>query len=271
MAKKKDDKNPKKLTLTKKQKENIISTICGGSSPNENTISAEWVALASASHSVEKVESVVKEFGGKIKDGKIDLISLRGDGRIYKANAIIREETRKAHNEYLNKKREKKNASKPADNDKTANKQTKPAASSKTRKNVTPKPAGKSSEPKPAAPKKVPKAAAPKPINADKSSKDKLLIHNDKDEMNVGGEKPIILNAKNAKPKHPPKVLRKVAKTGGYTAWDDIKRNGKTFATEKEAKDYAADLLKKTGKVVLISPTDRQVTHTFKAEQTDKK
>ena len=171
----------------------------------------------------------------------------------------------------MNKKREKKNASKPADNDKTANKQTKPAASSKTRKNVTPKPAGKSSEPKPAAPKKVPKAAAPKPINADKSSKDKLLIHNDKDEMNVGGEKPIILNAKNAKPKHPPKVLRKVAKTGGYTAWDDIKRNGKTFATEKEAKDYAADLLKKTGKVVLISPTDRQVTHTFKAEQTDKK
>lgn len=119
--------------------------------------------------------------------------------------------------------------------------------------------------------KKTPKPAASKPTNMNKSGKDKLLIHSDKDEMNVAGEKPIVINGANVKPKHVPKVLRKVAKSGGYTAWDDIKRNGKTFATEQEAKDYAADLLKKTGKVVLVSPTDRQVTHTFKPEEEKKK
>lgn len=50
-----------------------------------------------------------------------------------------------------------------------------------------------------------------------------------------------------------------------------MKRSGKTFATEQEAKDYAADMYTKTGKVVLVSPTDRQVTHTFKPEEEKKK
>ena len=84
------------LTVTKKQKENIISTICGNTTSYQRTVSIDWVALASGAHSVEKVEKVVKEFGGKVKGGQIDLNSLRGDGRIGKAHAIIREEREKA-------------------------------------------------------------------------------------------------------------------------------------------------------------------------------
>lgn len=148
--------------------------------------------------------------------------------------------------------------------------QTAPIASPKASKKTEQTPAGKHSEPKPAESKNEP-SAVKKPASAEKSKADKLLKHSDKDEMKADGKKPVILNAKNSKPKRTPKVLRRVAKTGGYTAWDEIKKSGKTFATEKEAKDYAADVLKKTGKIVPISPTDRQVTHTFKAEQTDKK
>lgn len=128
---------------------------------------------------------------------------------------------------------------------------------------------GKSAE-KPAAPKNG-STVAKKSASAKKSAVDKLLQHSDKDEMNVAGEKPIVINGANVKPKPVPKVLRRVAKSGGYTAWDDIKKNGKTFATEQEAKDYAADVRKKTGKIVPISPTDRQVTHTFRPEEEKKK
>jgi len=120
-------------------------------------------------------------------------------------------------------------------------------------------------------PAEVKKPSAPKKTVGGKNGTDKLLMHNDKDEMKVTGEKPIVINAANAKPKRAPKVLRRVARSGGYTAWDVIKRSGKTFATEQEAKDYAADVLKKTGKIVPVTPTDRQVTHTFKSEQTEKK
>ena len=137
-------------------------------------------------------------------------------------------------------------------------------------KKVTQKPAGKRAEPKPAAPKKEP-TDAKKPASVKKSAADKLLMHSDKDEMKADSKKPLVINVGNAKPKPVPKVLRRVAKSGGYTAWDDVKRSGKTFATEQEAKDYAADVLKKTGKIVPISPTDRQVTHTFKPEEEKKK
>lgn len=137
-------------------------------------------------------------------------------------------------------------------------------------KKVAQKPAVKRSEPKSSAPKKEP-TSVKKPASAKKSAADKLLMHNDKDEMKVDSKKPIVINGANIKPKPVPKVLRRVAKSGGYTAWDDIKRNGKTFATEQEAKDYVADVLKKTGKIVPISPTDRQVTHTFKPEEEKKK
>lgn len=148
----------------------------------------------------------------------------------------------------------------------------KPAAKTTTAqpKKVAQKPAVKRSEPKPAALKKEP-TGVKKPASVKKSAADKLLVHNDKDEMKVDSKKPIVINGANVKPKPVPKVLRRVAKSGGYTAWDDIKRNGKTFATEQEAKDYAADVLKKTGKIVPISPTDRQVTHTFKPEEEKKK
>ena len=148
----------------------------------------------------------------------------------------------------------------------------KPAAKTTTAqpKKAVEKPAGKRSEPKLAAPKKEP-TSVKKPARAKKSAADKLLMHNDKDEMKVDSKKPIVINGANVKPKPVTKVLRRVAKSGGYTAWDDIKRNGKTFATEQEAKDYAADVLKKTGKIVPISPTDRQVTHTFKPEEEKKK
>lgn len=145
-----------------------------------------------------------------------------------------------------------------------------PTTSSKAPKKVAQKPAVKRSEPKHATPKKEP-TSVKKPARAKKSAADKLLMHNDKDEMKVDSKKPIVINGANIKPKPVPKVLRRVAKSGGYTAWDDVKRNGKTFATEQEAKDYAADVLKKTGKIVPISPTDRQVTHTFKPEEEKKK
>lgn len=106
-----------------------------------------------------------------------------------------------------------------------------------------------------------------KPAKSTKKRTVNLLKHSDKDEMDVTSITPVIINIGNAKSKPVPKVLRRVAKTGGYTAWDDVKKNGKTFATEKEAKDYVADLYKKTGKVVLVSQTDRQVTHSFKTEE----
>lgn len=141
-----------------------------------------------------------------------------------------------------------KSANKPATKNTVTGKQTKSAAPLNT------------------APKKK---AAPKNPQAPKL---KVIKHNEKFEQGTDDNKPIVINGANSKPKHAPKVLRKVAKAGGYTAWDDIKRNGKTFATEQEAKDYAADVLKKTGKIVPISPTDRHVTHSFTAsEQTESK
>lgn len=138
------------------------------------------------------------------------------------------------------------------------------ASAPKKVKTVTPKtsrqkPASKRTEPKPDETVKPVKKREKRVVNQ--------LIHCDREEMQESQITPVILNLGGIKAKPLPKVLRRVAKTGGYTAWDDVKRSGKTFATEKEAKDYAADLLKKTGKVVLVSPTDRQVTHSFKPEE----
>lgn len=121
---------------------------------------------------------------------------------------------------------------------------------------------------------KQPKAKAttpnktPKPKAAEKAPKLKAIKHDDKFEQSVGLDKPIIIK-KTAKPKLAArKELRRVAKSGGFTAWDG--RTGKTFETEKEAKDYAADLMKQTGEIITVSRTDRQVTHTYKAEQRSK-
>lgn len=101
-----------------------------------------------------------------------------------------------------------------------------------------------------------------------KAPKLKAIKHDDNFEQSVGLDKPIIIK-KAAKPKLAArKELRRVAKSGGFTAWDG--RTGKTFGTEKEAKDYAADLMKQTGEIIPVSRTDRQVTHTYKAEQRSK-
>ncbi len=125
----------------------------------------------------------------------------------------------------------------------------------KAPKTATSKPAGKRSAPKPAAPKKTPTVAK-------KPATDNHLMHSDKDEMNLGGVKPVIIKPTVVKPA--PKVLRKVGKKGGYTVFDKLA--GKTFETEKEAKDYALNLLKTTGVMTPIRATDRQVTHSFLPE-----
>lgn len=61
-----------------------------------------------------------------------------------------------------------------------------------------------------------------------------------------------------------------MAKIGGYTVFDGP-RAGKTFETPKEAAEYAADVLKKTGILYKIEKTDRQVSHTYKAENHSQK
>lgn len=114
------------------------------------------------------------------------------------------------------------------------------------------------------------KTTEPKKITKPKTaSKLKPIKHDDKFEQGIGLDKPIIIkgNATKSKPVSR-KELKRVARMGGFTAWDG--RTGKTFETEKEAKDYAADLTKKTGEVITVSRTDRQVTHTYKAEQRSK-
>lgn len=116
----------------------------------------------------------------------------------------------------------------------------------------------------------VEKPKAPKK-SADKQLK--AIKHDENYELGKGGaEKPIIVKknkAQPAAPKRGKKELRRVARSGGYTVWDG--RTGKTFATPKEAKDYALSEFIKTGELYDISKTDRQVSHTFKAEQTDRK
>lgn len=138
----------------------------------------------------------------------------------------------------------------------------KPAAP-KAPKTATSKPAGKRSAPKPAETNKS-LTAANKPTVAKNDVPDIKLMHSDKDEINVDGVKPVLLNLGNAKQKPTPKVLRKVGKKGGYTVFDKLA--GKTFETEKEAKDYALNLLKTTGVMAPIRATDRQVTHSFLPE-----
>lgn len=150
-------------------------------------------------------------------------------------------------------------------------------------KPVKEEPSKPSSAKKKPATKKAPKKSASKKaaetvkkLKAPKKSADKQLKaikHDENYELGKGGaEKPIIVKknkAQPAAPKRGKKELRRVARSGGYTVWDG--RTGKTFATPKEAKDYAMSEFIKTGELYDISKTDRQVSHTFKAEQTDKR
>lgn len=139
-------------------------------------------------------------------------------------------------------------------------------------------PAAKPSAPKktPAAPKKptavqkAAKPAAPKKPTAEKAPKLKLIKHSDAEENKIGSVSPIIIKreSKPQPPRH--RVLKRVAKSGGYTAFDGA-RAGKTFATPSEAANYAAYVFACTGKVIDVAPTSRQVTHTFEPEEQKKK
>lgn len=113
------------------------------------------------------------------------------------------------------------------------------------------------------------KASAPKTPAANKSGVLKRIKHDEQYEQGTGGEKPIIINKKEQKKRASRRELRRV-KSGGYTVFDGA-RAGKTFATEKEAANYAVDVLLRTGEVVDIARTDRLVTHTFKAEDKQEK
>lgn len=122
---------------------------------------------------------------------------------------------------------------------------------------------------KPKARKIVPSAQSPKQATKPKNPPKPQIKHSDKYERGTDEGKPIII--KKIEPKRPNrKELRKVAKIGGYTVFDGP-RAGKTFETPKEAAEYAADILKKTGILYKIEKTDRQVSHTYKAENHSKK
>lgn len=99
------------------------------------------------------------------------------------------------------------------------------------------------------------------------------LKHSEAFENGTGGDKPIIIKGKGAAPKYKRssrRELQRVARVGGYTVFDGP-RTGKTFATPQEAKAYAVDVLVRTGEIVDVQKTDRQVTHTFKAPNTEVK
>ena len=96
-------KKNKTATITKKQEENIISTICGDTTSFQRTVNAEWVALASSVHDVNKVDTIVKKYGGKIVNGEIKLDSLRSTGKIGVAYAEIRKKRAQALEDYYRK------------------------------------------------------------------------------------------------------------------------------------------------------------------------
>lgn len=146
-----------------------------------------------------------------------------------------------------------------------ADKKKKKQTAKQTTKRTTGAKKAKKPEPKPITKVTAPRAAK-KPTKP-KTVRKNDLKHSDKDELIIGTDKPIIVLGKGAKKPKPgnKKQLRKVSQKGGYTAWDG--RTGKTFATAKEAQDYALDFLKNTGRIIQVTPTDRQVTHTFLAPE----
>ncbi len=115
----------------------------------------------------------------------------------------------------------------------------------------------------------TPSVQAPKQATKPKKTQKPQIKHSDKYERGTDEGKPIII--KKIEPRRTNrKELRKVAKIGGYTVFDGP-RAGKTFETPKEAAEYAADVLKKTGILYKIEKTDRQVSHTYKAENHSQK
>ena len=112
-----------------------------------------------------------------------------------------------------------------------------------------------------------PKAAPKKVVKTSRKSEKRAIKFDEKYENGTDGFEKIIVIGKTKQPKQirrSKKELKRVASVGGYTAWDG--RTGKTFATQKEASDYAADHLKRTGEIISVTRTQRTITHTFKAE-----
>lgn len=157
---------------------------------------------------------------------------------------------------------------------KQAKLKTKPAAKSAAKKPTAksaPKRKRAVKAAKPLKSKTVPKKTETKKITSKKAtnSKIKTLKPDRNFENGTDGEsKIIIINGKkkadNKQTRRGRKRLKRVANIGGYTAWDG--RTGKTFATEKEARDYAVDVFIRTGEIIPVTKTQRQVSHTFKAE-----
>ncbi len=150
---------------------------------------------------------------------------------------------------------------------------SKKSADKKPTAKATPKSAVKST--KSANPKTAPKQtkkSTKKAETAKTTKRVKALMPDWKYENETGAdEKIIVINGKKSqnKPKSGRRKLKRVANIGGYTAWDG--RTGKTFATEKEAREYAVDFFARTGEIIAITHTQRTVSHTFKAEnKTDK-
>lgn len=171
--------------------------------------------------------------------------------------------TRAAQSKSGKPSKQPKPAAKPSDKT-TGEKRTpaiKPSAPKKTP--VAPK--------KPAAVQKPAKPAAPKKPAAAKAPKLKPIKHSDAEENKIGTISPVHIIKRDIKPQAPRhRVLKRVAKSGGYTAFDGA-RAGKTFATPSEAANYAAYVFACTGKVIEVAPTSRQVTHTFEPEEQKKK
>ncbi len=105
------EKSAKELAKERKAEEAIISTVCGNTTPGQRRVSTAWVALASGTHDVEKVNQVMKKHGLKITDGEIDFSNKANLGSRYKEILVARQ---KALDEYLKREKAKKAAKKAA-------------------------------------------------------------------------------------------------------------------------------------------------------------
>lgn len=100
-------KSARELAKERKAEESIISTICGNTSPGQRKVSVAWVALASGTRNVDKVNQVVKKHGLKVADGEIDLSNKANLGVAYKDILAKRQ---KELDEYLKRQKAKKAA-----------------------------------------------------------------------------------------------------------------------------------------------------------------
>lgn len=96
-------KSKRELAKEQKAEENIISTICGNTTPYQRKVSADWVALASGTRDLEKVKKVANKYGLKVSDNNIDL---SGKANMGKAYAAILDKRRKEMEDYLKRREE---------------------------------------------------------------------------------------------------------------------------------------------------------------------